>query len=347
MAKKYKRWTRVQNANQLIELKRRSKNNILVTGCAGFIGFHLCRELLSDKTKVVIGIDNLNNYYDVNLKKNRLNLLKVYENFIFKKIDITNKILIKKLFKNHSFKIVVHFAAQAGVRYSIKNPETYFDNNVKGFYNILNSSAVNNVSHFIYASSSSVYGDNSHLPFKENIQTDSPLSFYAATKKSNEVMAYSYSNIYKMKTTGLRFFTMYGPYGRPDMAPYIFLDSITKNKEIKLFNKGNNKRDFTFIVDGVNFVTKIMYNKNKRKLYEIFNVCASQSISTKEFLKYIKLLIGKKPKVKKTSSFLGDSNHTYGDNSKIIKFSNYSKLHNIQKGLEKFINWYIQYNNKP
>ena len=208
--------------------------NILVTGCAGFIGFHTCQKLINKKYKV-LGIDNLNNYYDVELKKNRLKILKNNKSFIFFKNDLNLKFLNQKI-KKFNIKIIIHLAAQAGVRYSIKNPSTYFDNNILGFFNILEASRINKINHLIFASSSSVYGNNKNIKFKENDCTDYPESFYAASKKSNEVMAYSYSKIYKIPVTGLRFFTVYGPYGRPDMAIYKFTKSILQGDKIELYN---------------------------------------------------------------------------------------------------------------
>ena len=213
--------------------------NLLVTGCSGFIGFHLTKKLLEKKNNIIYGIDNLNSYYDLKLKKDRLKILKNYKNFKFSKEDITNKKSLKKIFQKYKFKIVINLAAQAGVRYSIDNPNTYFSSNVVGFYNILDLCQKFKINHLLYASTSSVYGSANSFPLNENMNTDKPLSFYSATKKTNEVMAYSYSSIYKLRTTGLRFFTVYGPYGRPDMSLFKFVKNILLNRPIKVFNKGS------------------------------------------------------------------------------------------------------------
>ena len=214
---------------------------ILVTGCAGFIGYHLSKKLIKNPNYHVFGLDNLNNYYDVKLKRDRIvNLKKTKNGFKFSKIDICNKNKLNIFFKRHKFNYVFHLAAQAGVRFSIQNPKTYFNTNISGFFNILECCKNHNIKHLIFASSSSVYGATNTFPLKENSDTDHPLSFYAATKKSNEVMAYAYSNIYNLPCTGLRFFTVYGPYGRPDMALFKFTKAILNNKKIELYNKGEH-----------------------------------------------------------------------------------------------------------
>ena len=228
---------------------------ILITGCAGFIGYHLCKKLLKNNN-IVFGIDNLNNYYDLKLKKDRLKNLK-NKKFLFYKIDIKNKKKLLKFVKIKKIDVIYHLAAQAGVRYSIFNPETYFDNNLKGFFNILETCRENKIKHLIFASTSSVYGKKEKFPAKETDNTDQPLSFYAASKKCNEIMAYSYSKIYNLKCTGVRFFTVYGPYGRPDMALYKFTKSIINRKKVNLFNKGHHTRDFTYIDDVVHFLVKM------------------------------------------------------------------------------------------
>ena len=234
---------------------KKKKENILITGCAGFIGFHLSNTLIKSNKYNVYGIDNLNNYYSKKLKNHRLNILKKNKNFFkFSKADISNKTKLSSIFKKHKFHIVINLAAQAGVRYSIENPETYYKSNINGFFNILNCSLEQKVSHLLFASTSSVYGNTNKFPITENFTTDKPLSFYAATKKCNEVMAYSYSNIYKMPITAMRFFTVYGPLGRPDMSLFKFTKLIKENKKIDLFNNGNHVRDFTYvddIVDGI------------------------------------------------------------------------------------------------
>ena len=242
--------------------------NILITGCAGFIGYHLCLSILKENEKKIniVGFDNLNSYYDVNLKKQRLKELKKFsKNFTFHKIDISNNNLVKKNFKKYKFKYVVNLAAQAGVRYSIQNPEDYVKSNINGFFNILNNSKIFKCSHLVYASTSSVYGASNKFPLTESLNTDKPLSFYAATKKSNEVMAFAYSNIYGLPTTGLRFFTVYGVMGRPDMSLFKFTKNIINRKHIDLYNKGNHIRDFTHVSDVVEPMKKLIFLPSEKK----------------------------------------------------------------------------------
>ncbi len=252
-----------------------SEKKILVTGAAGFIGYFLSKRLL-DMGCTVVGIDNLNDYYDVNLKLARLDLLKPYKKFSFRKGDISNKAEIDELFSNEKFDIVVNLAAQAGVRYSITNPDVYISSNIIGFYNILEACRHNPVEHLIYASSSSVYGTNKKVPYSTEDKVDNPVSLYAATKKSNELMAHTYSKLYKIPTTGLRFFTVYGPMGRPDMAYFSFTNKIVKGEKIQIFNYGDMKRDFTYIDDIITGVVNVM-NKVPCKTedgapYKIYNI---------------------------------------------------------------------------
>ena len=241
---------------------------ILITGAAGFIGYHLCKSLLEESCQI-LGIDNLNEYYDKNIKINRLEILKSYKNFKFEKVDISKREEITTPFNNFKPNKVINLAAQAGVRYSLKNPYAYIDSNIVGFINIIELCCQNDVSGFIYASSSSVYGSNKKLPFSENDNTNNPISLYAASKKSNELIAHSYSYSYGLHTTGLRFFTVYGPWGRPDMAYYIFTKKILNEEPIIVFNNGNMKRDFTFI-DDIILGTKAAIKKNYK--CEIFNL---------------------------------------------------------------------------
>ena len=237
------------------------KKKILVTGAAGFIGYHLCKKLLLNDFNV-IGFDNLNEYYDLNLKKDRLNLLnklgKKNDNFLFMKGDLSDNNSLKSIFKDHNPEIVINLAAQAGVRYSLKNPAEYINSNIVGFGNLIENCKNNSVKHLIYASSSSVYGGNKKMPFSENDGVNHPVSLYAATKKSNELVAHTYSHLFNLPTTGLRFFTVYGPWGRPDMSYFIFVTKILNNESIKIFNNGNMKRDFTYIDDVVESILKIM-----------------------------------------------------------------------------------------
>ena len=242
-----------------------SKKIYLISGSAGFIGFHLSLKILSKGFKV-IGVDNLNNYYDVKLKRDRNKILKKNKNFIFKKVDIKNYSGLEKIFKKYNIDPVIHLAAQAGVRYSLKNPKSYVYNNINGFFNILDISKNFKIKKFIYASTSSIYGIQKKYPLKENFETDNPIQLYAATKKSNEIIAASYSNLYKMRTIGLRFFTVYGPWGRPDMALFRFTRNILSGKPIHVFNRGKHSRDFTYVDDIVDGIYKILVFKNKKKL---------------------------------------------------------------------------------
>ncbi len=318
---------------------------ILITGSAGFIGFHLCKDLIKNKNLSLVGIDNVNNYYDVKLKKERINILKkLGTNFKFIKIDLNSR-KIKELFFKEKFDVVIHLAAQAGVRFSISNPEAYVINNLNGFFNIINQSSKNKIKHFIFASTSSVYGDNSKFPLKEHYDTDKPLTFYAATKKSNEVIAYSYSNIHKLPATGLRFFTVYGPYGRPDMALYKFANSIMKNKFLNMFNYGNHKRDFTYIDDVTNAIKKIISKPSKDKIpYQLFNIASSSPENLKKFLRYIENRLGKKAKIKYLPLQKGDIYQTFGDISKLKKKINFKIKTSLEEGITKYVNWFLKKN---
>ena len=251
------------------------------------------------KKNIIYGIDNLNNYYDIKLKKERLNILKKYKKFTFFKTDINNKKNIEKILSEHKIKYVIHLAAQAGVRYSILKPDIYFKNNITGFFNILDACKNTKIKHLIYASTSSVYGNDTNQPSKENNYTDSPLSFYAATKKSNEVIAYAYSNIYNLPTTGIRFFTVYGSYGRPDMALFKFAKAIKQNKTISLYNYGNHTRDYTHVSDVAIFLSKLIKkNSIKKTPFQIFNIARSKPQKLKYFITLIERFLNKKAKIK-------------------------------------------------
>ena len=319
--------------------------NVLITGCSGFIGFHLSNFLLKKKIKV-IGVDNLNNYYDVKLKKNRLNILQKNKNFIFNKFDLNNINKLNKIVKKNKIKIIIHLAAQAGVRYSIENPKTYLKNNLDVFFNILEVSRNNKLKHLIFASTSSVYGENNNFPLKEKDTTSKPLSFYAATKKSNEVMAHSYSHIFKLPCTGLRFFTVYGPYGRPDMALFKFTKNIIHNKKIELYNNGNHSRDFTYIDDIVSGIYSIIKKPSTNKIpFNIFNIGNGNSRKLKDYLHAIEKKLGKKALIKKLPLQKGDIIKTHSDIRSLKKFSNYKPKTNIEEGIGKFIDWFIKYYN--
>ena len=319
---------------------------ILVTGCCGFIGYHVSKYLLLNKKYKVFGIDNLNDYYDVKLKKDRLTVIKKAGLVFFKK-DIKNFSSLQKNFKKEKYDYVIHLAAQAGVRHSIDSPEIYLKNNIDGFFNILENCKAHNIKHLIYASTSSVYGDNKNFPLEEESNTDCPLSFYAATKKANEVMAHSYSNIYKIPTTGLRFFTVYGPFGRPDMALFKFTKNIILGKKIDLYNKGNHYRDFTYVEDVVKYIDKIIPAASNKKIpYQIFNIGSNNPKSLKYFLNIIEKNLRKKSIKRLMSLQKGDILKTHANIDNIIKKTGYTSHNTVENGIKIFINWYKKYYKK-
>ena len=343
---------------------------ILVTGAAGFIGFHLCKKLIENKSEVV-GLDNLNNYYDVNLKKNRIKQLELISsqtgaNFKFIKGDLSNKDDLKKVFKDRfnskddksKLSVVINLAAQAGVRYSIENPYAYVESNLVGFCNLIEESKNNNVEHFIYASSSSVYGGNKKLPFNESDNVDHPISLYAATKKSNELIAHTYSHLFQLPTTGLRFFTVYGPWGRPDMALFKFTDLIRKNKPIKVFNYGNMKRDFTYIDDVIEsifcLINKLPNSEQKlqKKIYtpttswapyRVFNVGNSQPTKLHDYIKAIEKHLNKKATIIYEGMQPGDVESTFANTKDLQDWINFKPSTSIDIGIKNFIGWYLSY----
>lgn len=268
---------------------------------------------------------------------------KKHENFKFAKIDITDRYYIEKLFKEENFDIVCNLAAQAGVQYSISNPHTYISNNITGFINILDASHNNNIEHFIYASSSSVYGDRKDVPFKETDNVDNPISLYAASKKSNELMAHTYSHLYNLKTTGLRFFTVYGPWGRPDMAPYLFVRNIYEGNPITVFNEGNLERDFTFISDIINGFSLVIKGNKEAYINNIFNIGSSNPVNINDFIRTIEMVLNKKAKIKYMPLRKGDVKRTYSDVSKLHKDFGYEAKVDIRKGIEIFVEWYIDF----
>ncbi len=316
--------------------------NVLITGCAGFIGFHLTNKLLNKSFKVY-GIDNINDYYDVNLKKERLKILKKYKNFDFHKFDLENKNKINFIFKK-KIDIVVHLAAQAGVRYSISHPRKYLDSNIHAFFNMIDISSKKNIKHFIYASSSSVYGNSNNFPLNENDNTDKPISFYGATKKCNEVIAHSYSKIANLKCTGLRFFTVYGPYGRPDMSLFKFVDNIKKSKKIDIHNHGKHIRDFTYVDDVINGIYSLIKKKpTKKNLYQIFNISSSKPISLMQYIKIIEKTLNKKAKINYKSFQVGDVYKTFGSTRQLFNHTGYKPKTNLEKGIKIFCDWHDKY----
>lgn len=313
---------------------------ILITGAAGFIGFNLSNKL--KKKYKVLGIDNINNYYSPFLKKNRIYNL-ISKNFKFKKVDIKNYKILETTFKNFKPEIIINLAAQAGVRYSLKNPKVYLDNNINGFFNILELSKKYKVKHLLFASSSSVYGKNKDKILKISSNTDKPISFYAFTKKANELMAHYYSHMFKLKITGLRLFTVYGPWGRPDMSLYKFVKNILKRKSINIFNHGKHQRSFTYIDDAINQISKLIELKEK-KLFNIYNIGGAKPIKLLTFIK----LIEKNLNIKGSYNFLpiqkGDVEKTNADISKTIKKTKISPKIDIDSGIKKFIDWYKKFN---
>ena len=328
---------------------------ILVTGAAGFIGFHVCKRFIKEGIEV-IGIDNLNSYYDINLKKNRIkeleNLSKqLLISFKFYKGDIVQSKDLEKLFNDankEKSKIteVIHLAAQAGVRYSLENPSAYIQSNLVGFFNIIEQSKKNCINNFYYASSSSVYGGNDKTPFKESDNVNQPISLYAATKKSNELIAHTYSHLFNLPTTGLRFFTVYGPWGRPDMALFKFTDSIIKNKPIRVFNYGNMLRDFTYIDDVIESIFLLIQNSDNNsisKLYKIFNIGNSNPTKLYDYIEAIENNLGKKADMILEEMQPGDVKETYANTELLQEFTSFKPNTPIDKGIKEFINWYLEY----
>ena len=333
------------------------KPSILVTGAAGFIGFHLSIKLCK-LGYAVTGIDNLNDYYDVNLKHSRLNQLKQLPDFTFQQLDLTDKKGIDKLFQEVNFNYVVNLAAQAGVRYSLTNPYAYLESNLHGFLNILEACRHNKTEHLIYASSSSVYGANKTMPFSVHHNVDHPISLYAATKKSNELMAHTYSALYNLPTTGLRFFTVYGPYGRPDMALFLFTKAILEGKPIEVYNHGKMKRDFTYVDDIVEGIARIVpivptpnstWNGMKPDAassfapYRLYNIGNNKPVELLRFIEVIEESLGKKAIKNLLPIQEGDVPETYADIDDLIRDAGFKPETSIEEGVGKFIDWYKEY----
>jgi UDP-glucuronate 4-epimerase len=342
--------------------------NILVTGSSGFIGFHLTKKLL-EENHTVICIDSLDKYYDINLKKDRLAVLGIsiienqrkylsnlFTGLTFYKEDISKLKEIKNIFKNHHIEAVCHLAAQAGVRYSIENPDAYIKSNLIGFQNIIDCCKEFKINNFSYASSSSVYGGNIDLPFKESDRVDNPISLYAATKKSNELVAYSYSHLYGISTTGLRFFTVYGPWGRPDMALFLFVKAILSGESINVFNYGDMLRDFTYIDDIVQGIIRVIKNPAQIPLessalnptkapYKIYNIGNNNPIKLIDFITAIEKSLDKKFEINYMPLQPGDVPKTYANVDLLVKDLGYKPNTPIQKGIDNFVKWYLEYYN--
>lgn len=332
--------------------------NILVTGSAGFIGFHVVRELIRQGYNVA-GLDNLNTYYDIQLKYARLADIGIsfknikenewiqsekYPSYRFIQLDLCDGRKLSSLFQEEQFTHVLHFAAQAGVRYSLENPLSYINSNIVGFTHLLEACRSNPVQHLVYASSSSVYGDDTPIPYKESAQTDHPVSLYAATKKANELLSYSYSKLYGIASTGIRFFTVYGPWGRPDMAPWLFMSAITQDNPIKVFNKGKMQRDFTYIDDIVNGVLKIMPTPPQTNIpHVVYNMGCSSPVKLMDFIHIIEETTGKRAIMEMVEMQPGDVVSTYADTSLLEQHFGYKPKTSVQTGIRRFHDWFMKY----
>jgi UDP-glucuronate 4-epimerase len=328
------------------KVKLNNAKQILITGGGGFIGFHLSRRLL-EQGLTVIGFDNLNDYYDVNLKHSRLKILEGYDKYRFIKGDLANKDEVVEVFNTYHPDTAVNLGAQAGVRYSIENPNAYIQSNIIGFFNILEACRHNKVEHLVYASSSSVYGANKKIPFSTEDKVDNPVSLYAATKKSNELMAYTYSHLYGIPATGLRFFTVYGPYGRPDMAYYSFTKSILEGKPIKVFNNGDMYRDFTYIDDIVTGIVNILPNPPQKDEtgapYKIYNIGNNKPEKLMDFIQTLEQCLGKEAIKEYYPMQPGDVYQTYADVTDLMNDFDFKPDTPISIGLAKFVEWYREY----
>lgn len=333
------------------------KKRILVTGAAGFIGFHLTMSLLKHGHEV-IGLDNLNNYYDINLKKARLAILEKEPQFIFEKVNLADQPEIKRVFSTYRPQWVVNLAAQAGVRYSLENPYVYGESNLTGFLNILEGCRNAQVEHLVYASSSSVYGANTKIPFSVHDKVDHPVSLYAATKKANELMAHTYSHLYQLPTTGLRFFTVYGPWGRPDMAYFKFTKNILAGESIDVFNFGKNRRDFTYIDDIVTGIIKVLNRIPKENPdwsgvnpdcasssapYRIYNIGNNKPVELFYFIRVLEDCLGKKAILNFLPPQPGDVIETYADIDDLVAETGFKPQTSIEQGMTRFVDWYQEY----
>ena len=332
---------------------------ILVTGAAGFIGFYTAKQLL-ERGDTVVGLDNFNDYYDVRLKESRAAVLEPFDNFSMVRLDLADRAGMEALFAKEKFDKVVHLAAQAGVRYSIENPHSYIDSNIVGTMNVLEGCRYNDVQHLVYASSSSVYGANAAMPFSIHQNVDHPLALYGASKKANELMAHTYSNLYELPTTGLRFFTVYGPYGRPDMALFLFTKNILEGKPIDVFNYGNHRRDFTFVEDIVEGVIRTMDHTaepnpdwdpmqpdpgTSRAPYRIYNIGNQQPVELMRYIEVIEECLGKEAEKNLLPMQPGDVPDTYADVEDLVADVDYRPNTPIEEGVKRFVDWYLDYYN--
>ena len=317
---------------------------VLVTGVAGFIGFHVCNRLL-DRGDAVAGLDNFSPYYEVSLKEARLaELEKRGGDFAFSRLDILDKDALAKFCATQKPAAIIHLAAQAGVRYSIEHPRDVIDNNVSGFMNVLEQARENGVNHLVYASSSSVYGSNEKVPFSVSDNVDRPMSMYAASKKANELMAYVYSHLYRLPVTGLRFFTVYGPWGRPDMAAYLFAKAIYANQTIKLFNFGNHSRDFTFVDDIITGILNVLDRQPKgTPPYAVYNIGHNKPEKLRDLIECLESSIGMKAKTEGVPIQAGDVETTYADIEPLVEDFDYHPGTSIQDGIAQFVDWYKSY----
>ena len=331
--------------------------HILVTGAAGFIGFHVCRQLLERGDRVT-GLDNMNDYYDVSLKEARLAMLVPCEGFTFIKADIADRDAMEELFRTGSFERVINLAAQAGVRYSLINPHAYINSNILGFLNILEGCRHHGVKHLVYASSSSVYGANETMPFSVHDNVDHPLSLYAASKKANELMAHTYSHLYNLPTTGLRFFTVYGPWGRPDMALFLFTDAIVNNRPIQVFNFGNHRRDFTFVDDITEGVIRTLDHLaepnpdwsgltsdpgSSRDPWRVYNIGNSSPVNLMDYIEALEHELGRPAAKEFLPMQPGDVPDTYADVDQLMHDVHYKPETTVQEGIRRFVTWYRDY----
>jgi len=326
-------------------LNEQTKSYIFVTGSAGFIGFHLARRLLEEGYHV-LGLDNINDYYDPTLKWDRLKILKAYKNFTFIKGSLENLELLESLFEQYNLPIVVHLAAQAGVRYSLKNPHQYIQSNLVGFMNILECCKDKKVEHLLYASSSSVYGNNKKIPFSIHDEVNEPISVYAATKRANELLAFTYSHLYKLPTTGLRFFTVYGPWGRQDMALFSFKKAILNDQPIEIYNYGHMKRDFTYIDDIIEPIMRLVKKgppTDKTPPYKIYNLGHNKPVLLSDFIKTLEKKLGKQAHKIYLPLQPGDVTETYADINELIQDLSYQPQVSIEEGIENFVTWYKSY----